>query len=172
MITFQTLIKKYGQMGEKTGWTYLDIPSHIAKELKPSCKVSFRIKGTIDSYKFNGLALLPVGDGDFILPLKQAIRKAIAKESGAMVKLILEEDIDFKVEMPEDLEACLTEQDEFMDNFMKLSKSHRNYFINWINEAKTEVTRVKRLTQTVQAMELGMDFGTMIRTNKAKKNAL
>lgn len=172
MITLQTLIKKYGQMGEKTGWTYLDIPSHIANELKPSCKVSFRVRGEIDNYKFNGLALLPVGDGDFILPLKQAIRKVIAKGPGAMVKLSLEEDVDFKIEIPEDLEACLAEQDDLMNNFMKLSKSHRNYFIKWINEAKTDFTRVKRLTQTVQAMELDMDFGTMIRTNRSKKNEL
>ncbi|QEK51671.1 DUF1905 domain-containing protein [Pedobacter aquae] len=159
-------------MGEKTGWTYIDIPSHIAADLKPSCKVSFRVRGEIDNYNFNGLALLPVGDGDFILPLKQAIRKDIAKGPGAMVKLTLEEDVDFKVELPEDLEACLAEQDELMDNFMKLSKSHRNYFINWINKAKTDITRVKRLTQTLQAMEYDMDFGTMIRTNRTKNNEL
>ncbi|WP_026904058.1 YdeI/OmpD-associated family protein [Pedobacter glucosidilyticus] len=172
MITFDTLIKKYGKMGDKTGWTYIDIPKHIAAELKPFCKVSFRVKGEIDHYKFSGLALLPVGDGDYILPLKQAIRKAIAKESGAMVKLSLAEDIDFKIEIPEDLKACLAEQDTFTDHFMKLSKAQRNYFINWINEAKTDPTREKRLMQTVKAMEYEMDFGAMIRSHKANRNEL
>jgi len=166
MIQYASLIKKFKEMGEKSGWSYVDIPQHIANELKPGCKVSFRVKGKIDDLTVNGIALVPMGEGDFILPLNLALRKILKKEKGAMVALQLEEDKDFKIEMPEDLHDCLSEQTHLLENFLKQPKSHQNYFIKWINEAKTEPTRIKRLTQTVQAMDRGMDFGEMIRANK------
>lgn len=163
------IIKKFAQMGEKTGWSYVEIPQHIAHELKPNCKVSFRVKGLMDEFPFNGLALVPMGKGDFILPLKASIRKSLRKEKGAMLALQLEEDKDFKIEMPDDLHECLAEQEHMMNNFLNMPKSHQNYYIKWINEAKTEPTRVKRLTLTVQAMETKMMFDEMMRANKAKK---
>src|SRR5690606_38813033 len=110
MIQYATLIKKFKDMGEKSGWSYVDIPQHIANELKPGCRVSFRVKGKIDDLPITGVALVPMGEGDFILPLKLALRKNLKKEKGAMVALELEEDKDFKIEMPEDLHDCLTEQ--------------------------------------------------------------
>lgn len=169
MIQYATLIKKYKDMGEKSGWSYVDIPQHIANELKPGCRTSFRVKGKIDEVSVAGIALVPMGEGDFILPLKLSLRKSLKKEKGAIVALLLEEDKDFKIEMPEDLHDCLSEQPHLLENFLKQAKSHQNYYIKWINEAKTEPTRIKRLAQTVQAMDRGYDFGEMIRSNKQNK---
>jgi hypothetical protein len=168
MIRYASLIKKFTDMGEKSGWSYVDIPQHIANEIKPGCRVSFRVKGKIDDLPINGIALVPMGEGDFILPLKLALRKSLRKEKGAIIALQLEEDKDFKIEMPEDLYDCLSEQAHLLANFLKQPKSHQNYFIKWIDEAKTEPTRIKRLVQTVQAMDREMDFGAMIRANKKK----
>jgi hypothetical protein len=168
MVFFTTLIKKFTEKGEKTGWTYVDIPQYIAQELKPNFKQSFRVKGKIDALEINGLALIPMGEGDFILPLKHSIRKKIGKEKGATLTLFLEEDKDFKWEIPDDLKDCLEELPELMDAFLNQPKSHQHYFIKYINDAKTEPTRVKRLTQTVLAMEKKMDYGEMIRSNKKK----
>ena len=168
MVRFQTLIKQFKEMGEKTGWTYLDIPSVIAQEIKADCKVSFRVKGKIDEVEINGIALLPMGEGNYILALKKSLQKALGKRNGAMVNLALEEDLDFKFEIPEDLADCLADVDHGMEQFLKLPKSHQNYYIKWINEAKTETTRVKRLAQTAQAMELKMSYSEMIRFNKGK----
>lgn len=166
MILYTAIINKFKEKGEKTGWSYVDIPRHIAQELKPNCKISFRVKGEIDGVAVNGIALVPMGEGDFILPLNQTLRNNLKKEKGAMLTLKLEEDKDFKIEMPDDLFECLSEQNHLLENFLKHSKSHQNYFIKWINEAKTDVTRVRRLTQTVGAMDLNMDFGEMIRANR------
>ncbi|WP_017257631.1 YdeI/OmpD-associated family protein [Pedobacter arcticus] len=169
MIELQTIIHQFDEKGEKTGWTYLDIPQAIATELKPDCKVSFRIKGKIDNTLVKGIALAPMGGGDFILPLKKAIQKQIGKGKGAIVNLLIEEDKDFKLEMPEDLNVCLSDLEGSMEQFNAMPKSHQNYYFNWINAAKTELTRVKRIAQTVDAMEKKIDFGEMIRYNKAKK---
>jgi len=171
MIQLDAEIEKFASMGEKTGWSYIFIPAAVANNLKANCKKSFRVKGKIDQVEVSGLATIPMGEGDFILALKASLRKQLKKEAGAKVALQLEEDLDFKIEMPEDLEVCLQQEDHLMENFLKQPKSHQNYYIKWINEAKTEFTRTKRLTMTVDAMEKKQDFGTMIRAAKEKSSS-
>jgi len=163
MIHFKAEIEKFGQMGEKTGWRYVFIPAEIANQLKPDCKVSFRLKGKIDDLAIDGLATVPMGAGDFIIAINATLRKKIKKEAGANVALWLEEDQDFKIEMPADLEVCLAEDETLLARFLQQPKSHQNYFIKWINSAKTEPTRTKRLIMTINAMEKQQDYGAMIR---------
>jgi hypothetical protein len=169
MIYQVATIHQFGKKGEKTGWHFLDIPAHIAQELKTHCKVSFRVKGKIDEVEINGVALIPMGEGDFILALKKDLLKKIGKRKGAVVSLSIEEDKDFKFEIPEDLEICLADLQEVSEQFYKLPKSHQNYYIKWINESKTETTRVKRIAQTLQAIELKMNYPEMRRYNKGLK---
>ncbi|QNK63341.1 DUF1905 domain-containing protein [Pedobacter sp. PAMC26386] len=167
MVVFDTEIERFSQMGEKTGWTYIAIPKEIAIQLKPNCKKSFRVQGLLDGLAVSGLALLPMGEGDFILALNSNLRKQLKKEEGAKLRIELEEDKNFKIEMPEDLELCLMEERHCLDSFFKLPKSHQNYYINWLNTAKTEPTRIKRLTQIVIAMDKKQNFSEMMRSNKA-----
>lgn len=169
MIHIQAEIEKFEQMGEKTGWSYVFISAALANQLKENCKVTFRVKGKIDEIEIAGMATVPMGNGDFILALRAEIRKKLKKEEGAKVNLWLAEDREFKIEMPEDLEMCLADGEGLLDRFLKQAKSHQNYFIKWINEAKTEATRTKRLMMTVIAMEKYQDYGTMIRESKAQK---
>jgi hypothetical protein len=166
MVVFEAAIERYEKMGEKTGWTFVFVPSAIANQIKADWKKSYRIKGRLDDVQIRGLALTPMGGGDFIIALKASLRKELKKEEGAILHLELEEDKEFKVEMPSDLELCLLEEKHCMENFMALPKGHQNYYINWLNTAKTEATRIKRLTQIVIAMDKKMDFGAMIRSNK------
>jgi hypothetical protein len=166
MISFEAEIERFDRMGEKTGWTFVAVPAAIAEQIKPGCKKSYRIKGLLDAVAVSGMALTPMGEGNFILPLKASLRKQLRKEEGARLHLQLEEDKDFKVEMPEDLELCLLEDRQYLETFLSQPKGHQNYFINWLNTAKTEPTRVKRLTQIVLAMEKKLDFGAMIRSQK------
>jgi len=166
MIHIKAEIERFEQMGEKTGWSYVFIPAAIANEIKPDYKVSFRVKGKIDDFDIAGIATIPMGEGDFIIAINAIIRKKIRKEAGAKVELWLEEDKDFKIEMPADLEVCLAEDERLLTCFLQQPKSHQNYFIRWINDAKTETTRTKRLIMTVNAMEKQQDYGTMIRESK------
>ncbi len=168
MIHFKAEIERFETMGEKTGWSYVFIPEALANEIKAGCKKSFRVKGKIDELEVSGLATIPMGEGDFIIALNGPLRKKLRKEAGTAIELFLTEDKDFKIEMPEDLEICLSEEEHLMQNFLKQPKSHQNYYINWINQAKTEPTRTKRLVMTVKAMDKGQDFGTMIRESQGK----
>ena len=42
MVCFSTIIKKFEEKGEKTGWTYIDIQAGIAQQLIPNNKKAFR----------------------------------------------------------------------------------------------------------------------------------
>lgn len=169
MVTFKAEIERFGEKGEKTGWYFLMIPAVISAQIKADCRKSYRVKGMLDAMEIEGRALTPMGEGDFILPIKKELRQQLRKDLGAIVQLNLEEDKDFKIEIPEDLELCLNDEPQLMENFMKLPKSHRNWYINWLNTAKTEVTRTKRLVKIVSAMDRNLSFGEMMREDKEKK---
>ncbi|MES2517746.1 MAG: YdeI/OmpD-associated family protein [Bacteroidota bacterium] len=162
MITFQTILQKFGEKGEKTGWTYIDIPADIAQEIKPDTKVGYRVKGTIDSFSIKLTALLPMGEGDFVMPINAQMRKGIRKEEGATVTVNLEEDKD-ELPQSEELLICLEDEPKALLAFNQLPKSHQNYYFKWIESAKTIETKTKRITMTVQGLAMGMNYGEMLR---------
>ena len=163
MIEFNTIMLQFEAQGEKTGWTYIEIPADIAQQLKPGNKKSFRVKGMLDGLAVAGMALMPMGGGNFILALKADVRRAIRKNAGAMLTVKLEEDKDYKLEVPADLQECFDFEPEALQQFNSLPKSHRDYFIKWIESSKTNETRAKRIVNTVNAMLRKWDYGTMIR---------
>jgi hypothetical protein len=38
MVDFTTIILQFAEQGEKTGWTYIEIPADVAQEMKPGIK--------------------------------------------------------------------------------------------------------------------------------------
>ncbi len=167
MIQFTTTIKKFAQQGEKTGWTYIEIPSELACQLKPANKKSFRVKGYLDDLNIEAIALIPMGNGDFIMALNATLRKAIKKATGATLKIQLEVDNN-PIKPSAELLECLQDEPAALEHFKKLPISHRNYFTRWIESAKTEFTKTKRIAHSVAALTTGTDFGTMLR--KIKNN--
>jgi hypothetical protein len=166
MVKFSASIQKFGEQGEKTGWTYITIPQDIANNLMPDNRKSFRVKGRLDDYEFKGMALIPMGGGNFIMALNANVRRCIKKKQGAMLKVQLA--VDHKpIEVPEDLELCLADEpraQEFFSN--KLPLSHRNYFIKWIEGVKSDAARAKRIARAVNALALEMNFAEMLRWEK------
>ena len=79
MICFSTTIEKFDKQGEKTGWTYIEIPVDMAEQINPSIRVSYRVKGILDKIKINQVTILPMGEGNFIMPLNADIRKKLKK---------------------------------------------------------------------------------------------
>ena len=163
MVEFTTIILQFAEQGEKTGWTYIEIPADIAQQMKPGNKKSFRVKGMLDAFQVNGMALMPMGEGNFIMALKAEVRKGIHKHAGAMLQVRLEADNDFKIEMPDDLQECFDFEPEAFEFFNSLAKSHREYFIRWIDDAKTNETRAKRIVNTVNAMLQKWSYSQMLR---------
>ncbi len=165
MIEFITTIKKFTRQGEKSGWTYLEIKAEIAEQLIPGNKKTFRVKGYLDSYALKGKALIPMGGGDFVMALNAGIRKAIGKTQGAT--LVVKIEVDKKsIQPPADLLECLADEPKALEYFETITNGHRNYFINWIESAKTDGTKAKRIACTVNALSKKWDYGKMIRSMK------
>jgi len=160
MLSFTTLIEKFGAKGEKTGWTYVLVPKKIAEQLKPGMRQSFRVKGKLDEVEVEHLALIPMGEGDFIIPLKTDLRRKLRKQKGATLQLIIEAD-DRTLPMSEDFMACLEDEPNALEQFKKLPGSHQRYYSKWIEEAKTEATKAKRISQAIKGLSGKLDFGSM-----------
>lgn len=171
MVHFSTVIYQFGENGDKTGWTYITIPATIAQQIKPGNKKTFRVKGKLDAFAIKGIALLPAGEGDFIMALNATIRKGIRKGKGDTLQVALTEDKE-EIKPPTDFIDCLTDEPQAREHFNSLAKSHQNYFTKWINEAKTPQTRDKRIAQSVSALAKGWGYGEMIRALKKDKEEL
>jgi len=167
MIKYTTTIHKFDEQGEKTGWTYIEVPADVAQELFPGNKKSFRVKGKLDAFAFTSVAILPMGEGSFIMALNAAMRKGIGKKHGAMVQVQMTKD-DAELKMNAELLAGIEEDPEAKQFFESLAPSHQRYFSKWIDDAKTTPTKLKRLTECILALSQQKDYGTMIRSLKGK----
>lgn len=165
MVQFTAIIKRFDKQGEKTGWTFIEIPVEIAQKINPGVKKEYRVKGSIDDYAFEMKATLPIGGGAFILPLNAEMRKGIKKQKGATVNIKLQVDTN-EIKPPAELMECLQDEPEALAFFNCLTKGHQNYFTNWINSAKTDPTKAKRIAATISALEKHWNFGQMLRSMK------
>jgi hypothetical protein len=162
LIAFDVSIEKFGKMGEKTGWTYFVIPLDIAEKINPGVKKSYRVQGLLDQTKINGIAILPMGEGNFIMSLKQDIRKQIKKGPGDRlhVQLMVDKEV---YQLNTDMMECLEEDVMASRHFHALPKSHQNYYSKYIDAAKTDNTKAKRIAMVVHAMHLNMTYAEMLR---------
>ncbi len=153
-------------MGEKTGWSYIDIPIELSEKLKPGYRQSFRVKGKLDKFEIAGVALIPIGEGHFIMALNADLRKGVGKRAGAELQVQIQvDDNPDPVSSPEFME-CLADEPDALAFFNTLTKGHRNYFMKWIESAKTPATKAKRIAMAVTGLARKMDYGAMIRANK------
>ncbi|WP_236614005.1 YdeI/OmpD-associated family protein [Nafulsella turpanensis] len=58
----------------------------------------------------------------------------------------------------EELIICLQDEPAALNFFNILSDGNQRYFSNWIESAKKESTRTRRLSQAVNALALGFGF--------------
>ncbi|KAA9041275.1 DUF1905 domain-containing protein [Ginsengibacter hankyongi] len=168
MIHFNAVIKKFAAQGEKTGWSYIEIPEEIASKIKPGYKKSFRVKGSLDNYAIERTSLLPMGGGSFIIPINATIRRALGKRKGAIVKVSFTED-PREVEIKKTFLVCLADEPEALEFFNSLPGSHRNYFSKWIESAKTEQTKAGRIARAVTALSRKLGYPEMMRMAKEEK---
>ena len=168
-IVFTAILQKFDKKGEKTGWTYFEIPQDIAESIKPNTRTSFRVKGKLDDFSIKLVALIPMGDGGFIIPVNSEMRRGIRKKEGATIRVELEEDTD-PLPQSDDLWACLADEPKALAKFESLPKSHQNYYSKWIESAKTVDTKTRRIMMTVKGLAMGMDYGEMMRYYKGLRH--
>lgn len=96
-----------------------------------------------------------MGDGNFFLPVKAEIRKAIHKTEGDRVHIVLYPDNE-PLEVPEELLQCLQDEPFALHFFNSLSESEKKFYIQWIYSAKQEQTKINRMAKSINRLAKGL----------------
>jgi len=130
------------RMDGKGGWTFVILPAALKNPEVPNGWL--KVTGKIDSYDLGKIRLMPLKGGDLFLPVKAAIRKSIKKEAGETVLISLFADYT-SYGIPAELIECLEIEPAAYKRFLKLSESEQKRTVEWIYDAKTEETKVRRI---------------------------
>jgi Uncharacterized protein conserved in bacteria len=135
----------------KGAWTYTKITEILPDKHSPFGWV--KVKGSIDGYEIKDYHLMPTEhrDNKLFLFVNAKIRKAIKKEAGDYIHVVLYLDND-PLEIPEELLLCLQEEPEALQLFNSLSESEQHKYVKWIYSAKTDETKVKRIVETIDKL--------------------
>ena len=117
-------------------------------------RVRAPVRGTIDGYPFT-TTVARYGGVDY-LAFRREVREAAGVEVGARVAIEVGLDTSERVVSgPEDLAVALTDGG-VGDVFDALSYTHRREYVSWVEEAKREETRTKRVARTVELLREGV----------------
>jgi len=145
--TFKAIIQNAGG-----GGTFVEVPFDVEDTFgakKP------RVKAIIEGVPYRGL-LTRMGGPNHMLIILQGIREQIGKTFGDEIQVSVELDTEERViEIPKDLVKELKKDKEAKSFFDKLSYTHRKEYVTWIEEAKKEETRQRRIAKTIEMLKKG-----------------
>jgi hypothetical protein len=112
------------------------------------------IRGTINGFKFRS-SLMPMG-GCHMMPVNKALCAGAGARPGDMVDVVMERDEEVRtVEAPPPLKKALAKNKTARANWEKLPFTHKKEIAIWIEGAKKQETRERRLTKAMQVLEKG-----------------
>ena len=96
------------------------------------------------------------------------MRKAIQKRNGDSVSVNLEED-NTKQKLSTSLLACLEDEPDGKAFFFTLPPSHQQYYSKWIESAKTDTTKTKRIATVLQALSHKLTYSQMMEFHRKEQ---
>lgn len=146
---FDALIQK----NEKMDAAYVEFPFDVQKEFGK--KGQIRVKAFFDGIEYRG-SLVKMGGNNHIIGLNKQIRNAISKTWGEVVTVLLVEDQEERVvEVPEDLLYALKQNITTEMIFEQLSFTNKKEFVNWVISAKKQETRKARIEKCILLLTSG-----------------
>jgi hypothetical protein len=112
-----------------------------------------RTSGTIDGQPYVGISLMQMGTGAHCMAIRSTIRKALKKDVGDMVEIVLERHTDNHIELPKELKEAFRESKIAKKLFDSYTYSHRNEYVKYVSDAKRQETRDKRAVDIVIRLE-------------------
>lgn len=134
------------------GGAFVEVPFDVEKAFgakKP------RVKALIEGVPYRGL-LTRMGGPNHILIILKGIREQIGKTFGDEIKVSVEADDEERViTVPAELKRVFRSEKEAKAAFEKLSYSHKREYVMWIEEAKKEGTRQRRIAKAIEMLKQG-----------------
>lgn len=110
-----------------------------------------RVTVTFNGYAFD--TTLGSVDGEATIPVSAATRTAAGVQAGDVLDVeIHPATAPATVAVPDDLAAPLADEPSARAFFDQLSPSQQRGYVDWINQAKRDDTRTRRIEQTLAAM--------------------
>ncbi len=113
------------------------------------------VKATFDGTPYTG-SLVKYGQPEHMIGVLKAVRQRIGKGVGDAVEVVLSKDeAERTIDTPNDLKSML-KKEGLMAAFEELSYTHQKEYVRWIEEAKKEETRQRRLAKCVEMLKAGI----------------
>lgn len=140
-ITYKTVVRQ----GETKNTTGIQVPPEIIAELNAGKKPKVIV--TLNGYTYH--STVAVMGGEFLISLSAENRNAAGVKGGDAIEVTLALDTEPRtVEIPHDLADALAKAD-VMTAFETLAFSKRKEFVRQVEDAKTQETRERRITNII-----------------------
>ena len=145
------------ELESEHGGIYVLVPFSVEETY--GTKAQLKVRTTIDGFPYAG-SLFPLGDGHHGLIVAKPIRGAIGKTWGHTVHVQLARDVaPRQVTLPEDFAQALLVTSGAREKFEKLSYSHQREYVRWVEAAKKDDTRRKRVVEAAEMVAAGRKRG-------------
>lgn len=134
------------------GGAFVEVPFDVEKAFgakKP------KVKADIEGVPYRGV-LTRMGTEFHMLIILKSIREQIGKTFGDEIKVTVELDTEPRVlEIPKDFMKELKKDKDAKAFFDKLSYTHQREYVMWIEEAKKDETRARRILRSIEMLKQG-----------------
>ena len=135
------------RMGPGGAWTCIRIPFDVEATFGSKARVS--VKGTINGFAFR-TSIFPDGDGTHFMMVNKAMQQGSRVKPGDAAQIVLEKDkAPRTLEVPKDLKDALATTPEAEARFDKMPFSHKKEYVEWIESAKRDETRARRIEKAL-----------------------
>lgn len=137
---------------ERMNAAYIEFPFSVEELFGTRGQV--KVKALFDGKAEYRGSLANMGRNCHTLGLTQEIRNKLQKTFGDTIEVDLVHDLEIReVTIPDDIQSVLSENQEALAFFEKLSYTHRKEYINWISSAKKDETRVNRVVSFIEKLQ-------------------
>jgi hypothetical protein len=148
---FEAVIQNGGEKWPEAAC--VSLPFSVEEEF--GTKGQVKVKATFDGEPYRG-SIANMGTGH-ILILRNDIRAAIGKSHGDTVTVTVQKDTEERlVEVPDVLKAEFKIHPKAEAFYNSLSYTNRKEYARWIDTAKREETKAKRLQKTIEMLLTGV----------------
>jgi len=143
-ITFETILEKEAN-SEATGIHFpFDIEQTFGAKRVP-------VKVWINEAEY--LSTIVKMRGEYCMVVPKRVRDVAKIKGDELITVTIQRDTEKRtVEIPEDFAKAL-KNNELTEAFAKLSYTHQKEYVNAINEAKKEETRIRRIEKAISMLE-------------------